>query len=212
MAVDYRDVNAMSQLDAFPYKRHNSQESQGKDIVVRPNSTRSKGLMEAVLGNLEFVGCYLDDLIVFSKTIEEHKRHLEQVFDILDRENLRLNEEKRQFGVTALEYLGLNVDGGKRAITTTNKEKIVPFPRPRNQRQAKTFICLASYYRDLIHNFAYLAKPIQDTGNVKFQWREEQEAAFEQSRRRSDDSGARGEEVHCHHGRVRYDHGRCFKT
>ncbi|KAL0273841.1 UNVERIFIED_CONTAM: hypothetical protein PYX00_006417 [Menopon gallinae] len=220
LAVDYRDLNAISQTDAFPMPRI-------RDIVLKlakskifskidlkkgyyqipmhPDSKKYTAfafghklyqfrfmpfglvsapqtfqrLMDAIFGNLDFVECYLDDVIIHSQTMEEHRRHLAQVFDILRVENLRLNREKCQFGTSEVEYLGLTITGGRRSITSGNKTKLLKFPSPSTSREAKTFICLASYYRDLISNFAALAKPIYDAANTDpFIWGDDQTTAF----------------------------------
>lgn len=136
-------------------------------------------MMEMILGHLEFVECYLDDIIVFSENKKQHENHLKQVFNILRKEKLRLNKEKCEFGKSVIEYLGFKIDSGKRSIISVNKEKILKFPRPSNQQEAKTFVCLANYYRDLIENFSKLALPLYECSNQrKFVWKEEQEKSF----------------------------------
>ncbi|KAL0271862.1 UNVERIFIED_CONTAM: hypothetical protein PYX00_008824 [Menopon gallinae] len=222
MAVDFRDVNALSQTDAFPMPRiHDiilklakskifSKLDLKKGYYQIPMSPESKQytafafknklyqfrympfglvsapqtfqrLMDQILGNLDFVEYYLDDVIVHSQTEEEHRNHLQKVFSILTEENLKLNKEKCQFGREEVDYLGLTIKGGNRTITPANKEKILQFPVPQNQKEAKTFVCLASFYRDLIPNFASMAQPIYDcTNKSKFSWQAEEERAFAQ--------------------------------
>lgn len=137
-------------------------------------------MMEMTLGHLPFVECYLDDIIVYSNNLVQHRQHLAEVFDILKREKLRLNREKCELGRSAIDYLGFRIDGGKRSIIASNKKKILDFPVPSCSREAKTFVCLSNYYRDLIPGFAKLAAPLFFCSNQKkFVWSDECQEAFD---------------------------------
>ncbi|OTF74221.1 hypothetical protein BLA29_004475 [Euroglyphus maynei] len=62
--------------------------------------------------------------------------------------------------------------------------KILNFPRPSNQKEVTTFVCMAGFYRDLVKNFAYLAKPLFDCANAKkFNWDVKEEEAFQSIRK-----------------------------
>lgn len=222
LAIDYRDLNKISNNDAFPMprikdilfklskarifskmdlkrgyyqipmeensKRYTAFAFKNKlyqfkmmpfGLVAAPQTFQR--LMESILGHLDFVECYLDDVIIFSKNEQEHHKHLDQVFKILRKENLKLNEEKCEFYMKEIDYLGFNIKQGQRSMIATNKKKLLQFPRPSNQNETKTFVCLAGYYRELIKDFAKICKPLYDCSNQKkFKWLHEQEEAFNQ--------------------------------
>ena len=222
LAIDYRDLNKISNNDAFPmpkikdilfklskakifskmdlkrgYYQIPMEENSKKytafafnnklyqfkmmpfGLVAAPQTFQR--LMESILGHLDFVECYLDDVIIFSENEQKHRQHLDQIFNILREENLKLNEEKCQFYMKEIDYLGFSIKKGHRTILASNKQKLLQFPRPSNQNEAKTFIGLAGYYRDLIKDFAKMCKPLYYCSNQKkFRWLHEQEEAFNQ--------------------------------
>jgi hypothetical protein len=80
----------------------------------------------------DFVIVYLDEIIVFSGTWDEHVRHVKQVLDTLQREKLYVKVYKCEFGKTALVYLGHIVGGGQLKIDPSKIEIIVKWPEPKS--------------------------------------------------------------------------------
>jgi hypothetical protein len=80
----------------------------------------------------EFVIVYLDDILVFNRTWDEHVRHVKQVFDTLQREKLYVKISKCEFGKTALVYLGHIMGGGKLKIDPSKIDVIVKWPEPKS--------------------------------------------------------------------------------
>ena len=114
-------------------------------------------LMETVLHGLlgNFVSVYLDDIIIYSSTIDRHLEHLDTVFDRLRQAGLRLKPSKCQFFCPQIAYLGhvISVDGIRpdpEKIT-----KIQNWPRPRNQKELQRFAGLANYYRRFAEGFVH---------------------------------------------------------
>ncbi|XP_055388934.1 uncharacterized protein LOC129618032, partial [Condylostylus longicornis] len=103
---------------------------------------------------------YIDDVIIYGKTEEEHLRNIETIFSILEKANLKVNLEKTKFFNTETEFLGYIV----------TSEGIKPDPRkvaaiqnimpPTNLKDLKSFLGLTSYYRRFIQDFAKVAKPL----------------------------------------------------
>ena len=140
--------------------------------------------MQTVLAGLEWRDCfvYIDDILVVSRTFEEHLQHLEQVFDRLRKANLRLKPKKCSFLCKEVSYLGhlISVEGVRPDPEKT--EKVKCFPEPRDVTQVRQFLGLASYYRRFVPNFAKIASPLHvllKKDNV-FQWSAECSSAFQQ--------------------------------
>ena len=87
-----------------------------------------------------FVIVYLDDILIFSRTWEEHVKHVKKVLDVLVREKLDLKMSKGEFGKTYLVYLGYIVGGGELRIDPSKVEVIVNWPKPNNVIDVRIFL------------------------------------------------------------------------
>ena len=110
-------------------------------------------LMENCLGDLHLRSCiiYLDDIIIFSKTPEEHVHRLSQVFEKLAAAGLKLKPSKCEFFKTEINYLGHVVS--REGIKTDDKkiEAIKNWPRPVTNTEVRSFLGFTNYYRRFIH-------------------------------------------------------------
>lgn len=105
---------------------------------------------------------YLDDIIVYSKTKQDHINRLQQVFEALRQANLKLNKNKCVFMSEEIEFLGhvLNRDGLKpnqKKIEAINK-----FPIPKTLKEVRAFLGLIGYYRKFVPNLSKIIKPLTD--------------------------------------------------
>ena len=124
---------------------------------------------------------YLDDILVFSKTFEDHIEHLKDVFSRLKKADLCLNKKKCHFVKMEVEYLGhlIGPDGIK-----PNPEKvrvIQTLEPPVNVRGVRSFIGMVSYDRKYIPGFSEIARPLTNLAikNVKFNWNDDAQQAFD---------------------------------
>ena len=138
-------------------------------------------LMDMVLGHLPFVAYYFDDLVIFSQDFESHCKHIEQVFNALEKANLKVNPDKCKFFANKINLLGHVISGKTIECDPAKIEAIIKREPPRNVKELQIFLGCSGYYRNLIQNYAKHAKPLYDLvkKDNKFIWGEEQKIAFE---------------------------------
>lgn len=122
-------------------------------------------LMNEVLKEFigKFVIVYLDDILVFSQTREEHLRHLKYVLERLQQEKLLINMKKCSFMKSELVYLGFVISKDGLKMDPKKVEAIVNWHSPKNIFEVRSFHGLASFYRKFIKNFSGICAPIIDT-------------------------------------------------
>ena len=121
-------------------------------------------LMHDCLGELNMNWCivYLDDIIIFSDTKEEHLKRLEAVFQKLCAAGLKLKPSKCFFFREEIEYLG-HVVSGKGISTNPKKvEAVAKWPTPKTVYDIRSFLGFVGYYRRFIKNFSKITKPIRE--------------------------------------------------
>ena len=134
----------------------------------------------------KFVLVYIDDIIIYSKTYEDHLEHLKNVFTLLGNAGLKINLEKCDFFKTKLAFLGhiITIDGI--APDPSKIEKVQHYPIPQNKTNVRSFLGLAPYYRRFVKGFATIAKPLHNLTkrNVIFEWKPEYQLAFDSLKER----------------------------
>ena len=116
-------------------------------------------LMQNTLGELNLTYCviYLDDVIVFSHTEEEHLEHLRVVFEMFREFNLKLNPSKCSFLQSEIMYLAHNISQQGILPSHDNVWMVEEFPMPETYTQVCTFCRLAGHYCRFIKGFANIA-------------------------------------------------------
>ena len=141
-------------------------------------------LMQVVLAGLEWDCCfvYIDDILVASKSFEEHLHHLQLVFDRLRKADLSLKPTKCLFLCEEMPYLGYVISKHGIRPDPSKTDKVRQFPTPTDPTKVRQFLGLASYYRRFVPGFAKVAAPLHylTKKDVSFAWTEECEFAFSQ--------------------------------
>lgn len=129
--------------------------------------------------NRKFVLVFFDDILIFSKTLEEHVDHLAQVLKILRENELYAKLSKCVFAVDKVQYLGHVVSGEGVATEPEKITAISQWPTPTDATKLRSFLGLAGYYRRFIKNYGIICKPLHNSlKKGQFQWTAEQDLAF----------------------------------
>jgi hypothetical protein len=115
----------------------------------------------------DFVIVYLDNILIFSETWDEHVRHVNKVLDTLQREKLYVKLSKCEFGKTAPVYLGHIVGGGQLKIDPSKIDVIVNWHEPKSVNEIRSFLGVVQYWRRFISNFSFIASPLHALTSVK---------------------------------------------
>ena len=137
-------------------------------------------LINEVLTDCNFAMGYLDDILIFSKTKEEHLQHLEEIFECLRKAGLKLKLQKCSFFKKHIQYLGhLISDEGIQPLPE-KLESIAKMPVPQNAKQVKQFLGLVGYYRKFVPHFSDIARPLTQLTrkNEGFNWTTECDKCF----------------------------------
>ena len=139
-------------------------------------------LMDQVVRGLEeFSAAYIDDLVIHSRTWEEHLRHIQAVLQRLQEAGLTAKPPKCQFGMQQCVYLGHVVGNGGVRPEKSKLLAVESFPVPKTKKEVRTFLGLTGYYRRFIENYASVAAPLTDltkTAPTRVVWTSGCEEAF----------------------------------
>ena len=139
-----------------------------------------QGLMTGILKDFPFAIAYLDDIIIFSKTPQEHLSHIQMVFEKLKSANLSMKKSKCSFFSKEIQYLGhiLSATGIRPQPAKTHI--ILHMQPPMTPKQVRALLGSVGYYRKFIKGFAKIAKPLTllTRQQVKFDWTLEHHTAF----------------------------------
>ena len=116
------------------------------------------------------VAIYLDDILIYSPTPEEHRWTTHEVLQRLRAHDLYLRPEKCKFEQEEVEYLGLIIRRGKVTMDPTKVRAVTGWPPPRNLKELRGFLGFANFYRQFIRDFAHIARPLNDLTKKDTPW------------------------------------------
>ncbi|GJW34391.1 putative reverse transcriptase domain-containing protein [Tanacetum coccineum] len=129
----------------------------------------------------KFVIVFIDDILIYSKTQEEHVEHLRLVLELLKKEKLYAKFSKCEFWLREVQFLRHVINGNGIHVDPSKIEAVKNWKAPRTPTEVRSFLGLAGYYRRFIENFSKIAKSltILTQKSKTFDWGEEQELAFQ---------------------------------
>ncbi|GJT43198.1 putative nucleotidyltransferase, ribonuclease H [Tanacetum coccineum] len=129
----------------------------------------------------KFVIVFIDDILIYSKTKEDHENHLRLMLDLLRKEKLYAKFSKCEFWLQEVHFLGHVVNHDGIHVDPSKIEAVKSWKAPTTPSEVRSFLGLAGYYRRFIENFSKIAKPLTSLTqkNQKYEWGEKQEEAFQ---------------------------------
>jgi len=128
----------------------------------------------------KFVVIYLDDLLIFSKSKEEHMEHLRTVLSLLKKNTFYAQTAKCTFFATEMQFLGHVITAEGIHTDPAKIATITALPTPANVKELRSFLGICTFYRRFVPNFAKIASPLTDlTGEVAYIWSAAAQEALE---------------------------------
>ena len=122
---------------------------------------------------------YMDDILIFTQTMEEHRDIVKQVLQILANNKLLLHPKKCKFHQTKIDYLGVILSQDNVEADPTKIKAVTQWLEPWDKREVWQFLGFCNFYHRFIPGFARVAKPLTELmGKREWKWQEEGKNAF----------------------------------
>uniref|UniRef100_A0A9J7Y2N5 Gypsy retrotransposon integrase-like protein 1 n=1 Tax=Cyprinus carpio carpio TaxID=630221 RepID=A0A9J7Y2N5_CYPCA len=133
-----------------------------------------------------FVFVYLDDILIFSSSFQDHVQHVRQVLQRLLENQLFVKAEKCEFHVQSVSFLGHIISVGGIRMDPAKVRAVSEWPAPDSRKALQRFLGFANFYRRFIRNFGQVAAPLTalTSTKVNFCWSADAQAAFNELKRR----------------------------
>jgi transposase InsO family protein len=128
---------------------------------------------------------YMDDILIFTETIEQHREVTRRVLQLLQKHELFLKPDKCEFEKTRVEYLGLIISHNSVEMDPVKVAGVAEWPTPTNKKEVQSFLGFTNFYRRFISDFSHHARPLFDLtkNDVKWKWSEDEQSAFDTLRK-----------------------------
>jgi hypothetical protein len=134
----------------------------------------------------KFVVVFIDDILFYYKSNEEHEKHLRLIMEKLQEHKLYAKFSKCEFWLSEVAFLGHIVSKEGIAVDPSKVTVVTEWEPPKHVREIRSFLGLAGYYRRIIENFSKIAKPMTVLlkKEKKFKWTDECEVSFQELKKR----------------------------
>jgi N6-adenosine-specific RNA methylase IME4 len=154
-------------------------------LVMPFGLTNAPATFQQLMNNIfsahlrKFVLVFFDDILIYSKSLAEHRHHLSQVLQILRLHQLKAKLSKCTFATASVDYPGHVLSGSGVATDPSKIEDITNWETPTTIKQLRQFLGLTGYYRRFIKGYASICRPLHDALKKNaFHWSDEQHKAF----------------------------------
>jgi transposase InsO family protein len=179
LAIDPRDAHKtafkVESMGVFMYRKV----AQG----LSGSPAHFQRTMDKVLRGLipQIACCFLDDILIYGDSPSAILKNLECVLQKLKEAGLKLHPEKSHFAVKRVTFLGHVIDENGVHMHESRIEIMNKYPAPKNAKQLKSFLGVASYSRRFVKNFSQIAAPLRELikKDVSYKWTEQCQKAFE---------------------------------
>src|ERR1700689_2244672 len=124
---------------------------------------------------------YLDDILIFTESAEEHWRVTRRVLELLEKHQLYLRPDKCEFEKTTLQYLGVIISHNSISMDPVKVAGVAKWPEPMNKKEVQYFLGFVNFYCRFIQDFSKHACPLFDLtrNDTKWEWELKQQLAFD---------------------------------
>nr|GEY34030.1 putative reverse transcriptase domain-containing protein [Tanacetum cinerariifolium] len=197
ICIDYRELNKLTVKNRYPLSKIDDlfDQLQGSSVYSKIDlrSVMPFGLtnIPSVFMDLmnrvckpyldKFVIVFIDDILIYSKSKQEHEEHLKLFLELLKKEQLYAKFSKCEFWIPKVQFLGHLIDSQGIHMDPAKIESIKDWASPKTATKIRQFLGLAGYYKRFIKGFSKIAKSMTKLtqNKVKFDWGDKQEAAFQ---------------------------------
>ncbi|GAB7336241.1 hypothetical protein MBLNU13_g09002t2 [Cladosporium sp. NU13] len=161
-------------------------------LVMPFGLTNAPATFQAYINNVlrkyldHFVVVYLDDILVYSKTYDDHVRDVRKVLQALADAKMKIKPEKTEFHKTEVKFLGYIVSREGLKMDQKKIEAVTSWPKPGTVKEVQSFLGFANFYRQFIKDYSKIAAPLTELTkkDKEFVWSAEAEEAFQELKTR----------------------------
>lgn len=139
--------------------------------------------MIRVLGEMigTFVVVYVDDILIFSLTFEDHLKHIHEVLKRIHEAGMTINLNKSKFAQTSVKFLGYELNSAGYRPDPEKVQAIINFTQPSTTKQIQQFLGILNFYRKHIDKYSEISIPLINLtkDDQKFKWSQDEENAFD---------------------------------
>ncbi|GKD71903.1 putative reverse transcriptase domain-containing protein, partial [Tanacetum coccineum] len=189
MCIDYQELNKLTVKNHYPLiriddlTRYGHYEFQVMPFGLTNAPTVFMDLMNRVCKPYldKFVIVFIDDILIYSKSKQEHEEHLKLILELLKKEQWYAKFSKCEFWIPKVQFLGHVIDSQLIHVDPVKIESIKDWTSPKTATEIRQFLGLAGYYQRFIEGFLKIAKSMTKLTQkkVKFDWGDKEKVAFQ---------------------------------
>ncbi|KAK3516007.1 hypothetical protein QTP70_000893 [Hemibagrus guttatus] len=187
--IDYRGLNAITIRYPYPFPLVPVALEQLRGVKFFTNLTNTPAVFQSLINGMfqdilgKWVIAYIDDILVYSTSLEEHVHHVREVLSRLQRHHLFIKSEKCEFHQTTMTFLGYVITRQGVEMDVTKVQAVTKWPSPTTVKELQRFLGFANFYRHFIRNYGSVAGPLTSLLKGKprrLAWTDQAQAAFQQ--------------------------------